>query len=111
MSIDWQPIDTCPDERPILAWHPDGLVVKFDQLTTDHLRRHYGYTHWAPCNPPAPDPMTVAAWHEGQPPQGTTWQSPNTSQPVVIYDRQTVSEGRWCALAPLLDLINEDGDQ
>jgi hypothetical protein len=114
---EWQPIDTIPEERPVLIlWDSgDSTVWKIEEHPNIGGAPSIGTvmaTNWAPLpTMPAPDPMTVAAWHEGTPPMDAYWVSPNTYKPTVIYDRLTTGKDRWCALGPLLARLDHKAEQ
>jgi hypothetical protein len=118
---EWQPISTIPEERPVLIlWDSgDSTVWKIEEHPNIGGAPSIGTVmaaNWAPLpTMPAPDPMTVVAWH----PMETL---PNQhNEPVLIryvdhhpeVDTRTI-RGRsdqyrtgWCPLAPLLDLIDK----
>lgn len=115
MTTEWQPIETCPKKtgRVLLRFPDDSIYAGSVERSTGKA------THWAPLPVmPEPDPMTVVAWHPME-------QLSLTGQAIVclvdaddvdfaVYSATgTVKDNprckRFCALAPLLDLIPEDG--
>jgi hypothetical protein len=107
----WQPIETIPETRPILVRAKDGSA-----WSTTLLSPRRSWFEWAPYpDEPAPDPMTVAAWHP------MDLLPDDHPEPVLIrygadysvmsdtqrrYDR-IQNRLEWMPLAPLLALVEE----
>ena len=108
---DWQPIATCPDDEWVMV--TDGVMSYSSCYPLGDEE-----THWAPLPaPPAPDPMTVLAWH----PMATLPDKhddrvliryPGDTEPIVHRQSRRVADDSahrlgWLPLAPLLALIPE----
>lgn len=111
---EWQPIETCPKGERVLLLYGDGRTIGAYPTENDAA------THWAPLPVvPEPDPMTVVAWH---PMEKLPNEHPkqvlvrfrgglcNVSSGTMRYYDADAERTAWCPLAPLLDLIPEDGE-
>lgn len=112
---EWQPIETCPETRPVLVRWESGRASSWEGATSpDGFGRA---THWAPLpSMPEPDPMTIVAWHPME-------KLRLTGQAILcLVDADDADFGvysatgtvrdnpnckRFCPIAPLLDLIPE----